>query len=76
MWGKDRDGGVLMGTGGRGGGGGVVEGGKPLAHRGKGVKTGRWGQLGGLGRKRRTCRDAELADWIETNTNLVNVSPW
>lgn len=73
MWGKNRDGGVLMGTGGRGGGG--ADGGKP-AHRGKSVKTGRWNQLGGLGRKRRTCRDVELADWIETNTNLVNVSPW
>lgn len=78
LWGKDRDrdgGGVLMGAGGRGGGG--VEGGKPGgAHRGKGAKAGRWNHLGGLGRKRRTCRDVELADWIEANTNLVNVSPW
>lgn len=76
LWSKDRDGGVLMGTGGRGGGGGGVEGGKPVAHRGKGVQAGRWSQLGGLSRKRRTCRNVELADWIEANTNLVNVSPW
>lgn len=73
LWGKDVNGGVLIKVaGGRGRG---AESGN-LARRGRGGKAGRWNQLGGLGRKRRTCRDVELADWIEANTNLVNVSPW
>lgn len=35
----------------------------------KGGKLGGWGQ-------RKARRETELADWLENNTNLVNVSPW
>lgn len=39
------------------------------ADKKKGRKLGTWGQ-------RKPRRDRELVDWLETNTNLVNVSPW
>lgn len=50
--------------------------GKLPPHSKKGSKA-RGGNRGpGVGWKRRTCREIELADWIEANTNLVNVFPW
>lgn len=42
---------------------------KARAGKKKRNKLGTWGQ-------RKPRRDAELTDWLETNTNLVNVSPW
>lgn len=51
----------------QGGGGGEL-GLKARPGRKKGL-LGTWGH-------RKPRRDAELADWLETNTNLVNLSPW
>lgn len=45
------------------------------SHR-RGRLAGSGKKVAGLDRKRRTCREAELAEWIACNTNLVNVSPW
>ena len=53
----------------RQGGRGKGLGWKVKAGRRKGGKLGSWGQ-------RKARREMELADWLETNTNLVNVSPW
>lgn len=69
LWGDDAIEGTLPSEHQGGGGRGRV-GWKERAGRKKGGKLGTWGK------KRKPRRDKELADWLETNTNLVNVSPW
>ncbi len=60
-------------TGGGGGGGIGTKASEALKARGGRKKGGIRTWVGG----RRPHRDTtELADWIETNTNLVHVSPW
>lgn len=45
-----------------------------LLPKGSGWRMGGANKGGGLGAKRRTCRKIELAEWIQANTNLVNVA--
>lgn len=81
LWGDDATEGTpppdLRRSGGGGGGGGGGVGGKASEtfkarerrKKGGGVRT--WG-----GRRRPHPDTTALADWIETNTNLLHVSPW
>lgn len=46
----------------------------PPRDNGRNIGDGR--KVASLGGKRRSCLEVELVDWIEANTNLVNVSPW
>eukprot|EP00752_Nemacystus_decipiens_P006156 g5554.t1 len=67
LWGNNATGGAPPSE--QQGGGGKGLGLEAKGFRKKGGKVGSWG--------RRTSRlETELADWLETNTNLVNVSPW
>eukprot|EP00903_Cladosiphon_okamuranus_P018176 g16723.t1 len=71
LWGDNAVEGTLTSEPQGGGGKGLPVGlkARATARKVKAGKLGTWGKHEGR-------RDMELADWLESNTNMVNVSPW